>query len=78
MEIKFKLDTNKAVRATVTIAASHGLGRVSEGIKYPQLAFTNALALIVIIAILYSTRPLPLVKKNNPLVREYLFLQQST
>jgi hypothetical protein len=70
MEIKFELDTNKAARATVTIAASYGLGRVSEGTKYPQLAFTNALSLIVIIAILYSTRPLPLVKKNTPLARE--------
>jgi hypothetical protein len=31
MEIKFKLDTDKAARATVAIAVSYGLGRVSEG-----------------------------------------------
>ncbi len=65
MDIKFKLDTNKAARATVTIAASYGLGRVSEGTKYPQLAFANAIALIVIIAILYSTRP-AVAKKTTP------------
>jgi hypothetical protein len=58
MEIKFELDTDKAARATVAIAASYyGLGRVSEGTEYPQLAFANAIALIIIIAILYSTRP---------------------
>jgi hypothetical protein len=64
-EIKFKLDTNKAARATVTVAASYGLGRVSEGTEYPQLAFANAIALIIIIAILYSTRP-AVVKKTSP------------
>ena len=57
MEIKCELDTDKAARATVAIAASYGLGRVSEGTEYPQLAFANAIALIIIIAILYSTRP---------------------
>jgi hypothetical protein len=57
MEIKFELDTDKAARATVAIAASYGLGRVSKGTEYPQLAFANAIALIIIIAILYSTRP---------------------
>jgi hypothetical protein len=57
MEIKFELDTDKAARATVAITASYGLGRVSEGTEYPQLAFANAIALIIIIAILYSTRP---------------------
>ena len=66
-QVKFELDTNKAVRATVTITASYGLGRVSKGTEYPQLAFANALALIVIIAILYGTQLLPLVKKNTPL-----------
>ena len=70
MEIKFELDTGKAARATVVIVASYRLGRVSEDTKYPQLAFANALELIVIIAILYGTRPLPLVKKNTPLARE--------
>jgi len=58
MEIKFELDTDKAARATVAITASYGLGRVSKGTEYPQLAFANAIALIIIIiAILYSTRP---------------------
>jgi hypothetical protein len=68
MEIKFELDTDKAARAraTVTIAASYGLGRVSEGTKYSQLAFANAIALIIIIAIIYSTRP-AVAKKTTPL-----------
>ncbi len=57
MEIKFELDTDKAARATVSIAASYGLGQVSEGTGYPQLTFANAIALIIIIAILYSTCP---------------------
>ncbi len=64
MEIKFELDTDKAARATVAIAASYGLGRVSDGTKYSQLAFVNAIALIIIIAILYST--CPAVKKTTP------------
>jgi hypothetical protein len=70
MEIKFDFDTDKAARATVTIAASYRLGRVSEGTKYPQLAFANAIALIIIIAILYGTRPAPLVWKNTLLAHE--------
>jgi hypothetical protein len=65
MEIKFELDANKASRATVAIVASYGLGRVSEGAKYPQLTFANAIALIIIIAILYSTRP-AVAKKTAP------------
>jgi hypothetical protein len=31
MEIKFELDMEKAVKATVAIAASYGLGQVSKG-----------------------------------------------
>jgi hypothetical protein len=54
MEIKFKLDTEKVAKATVAIAASYGLGWVSEGTNYPQIAFANAIALITIIAILYG------------------------
>ncbi len=54
MEIKFELDTKKASKAAVAIAASYGLCRASEGTKLPQLAAANALALIVIIPILYS------------------------
>jgi hypothetical protein len=70
MKIKFKLDTDKASRATVVISASYRLGRVSEGTEYPQLAFANALALSVIIAIFYGTCLLPLVQKNTPLTCE--------
>jgi hypothetical protein len=66
MEIKFELDTNKAARATVAIAASNALGRVSKGTEYPQLAFANSIALIVIIAFLYSNRPALLAKKHTP------------
>ncbi len=65
MEIKFELETEKAARATVTIAASYGLGRVSEGTEYAQLAFANAIALIIIIAIVYGTRP-AVAKKTTP------------
>ena len=63
MEIKFELDADKAARTTVTIAASYGLCRVFEGAEYPQLAFANAIALIIIIAIIY--RP-PVAKKPTP------------
>jgi hypothetical protein len=45
MEIKFYLDTEKAAKATVAIAASYRLGQVSRGTKYPQLTFANAIAL---------------------------------
>ncbi len=62
MEIKFKLDMEKAAKATVAIVASYGLGWVSEGTKYPQLAFANATALIAIIAILYGPCPAPKAK----------------
>ncbi len=54
MEIKFELDMEKVAKATVVIAASYGLGWVSEGTKYPQLAFANTIALIAIIAIRYG------------------------
>jgi hypothetical protein len=51
-----------AAETTVAIAASYRLGRVSEGTDYPQIAFANAIALIAIIAILYSPHPAPKVK----------------
>ncbi len=76
MEIKFELDTDKAARATVAIAASYGLGRVSEGTEYPQLAFANAIALIIIIAILYSTRP-AVAKKTTPQYVSFPFFSSS-
>jgi hypothetical protein len=66
----FELNTNKASKAAIVIAASYALGRVSEGTKYPQLAFANSIALIIIIAILYSNRPAPLAKRNTSLVCE--------
>jgi hypothetical protein len=62
MEIIFELDTEKAAKATVAIVASYGLVRVSEGTKYPQLAFANAIALIAIFEILYDPRLVPKVK----------------
>jgi hypothetical protein len=62
MEIKFDLATEKAAKATVAIAASYGLGQLSEGTEYPQLAFANAIALIAIIAILYGPCPVPKAK----------------
>ena len=52
MEIKLKLDTKKTVKAAVAIAAAYRLCRVSKGIKSNQLAAANALALIVIVAII--------------------------
>ena len=64
MEIKFELDMEKATKATVAIVASNGLGQVSEGTKYPQLAFTNVIALIAIIAILYA--PARHLKQSKP------------
>jgi hypothetical protein len=70
MEIKFEHDTKKAAIATIRIVAFSALGRISEGTKYPQLAFANSIALIIIIAILYSNRPSPLAKRNTPLVCE--------
>ena len=59
MEIKLKLDTEKTAKAAVAIAAAYGLSRVSERAANPQLAAANALALIVIVAILYGPRPAP-------------------
>jgi hypothetical protein len=62
IEIKFEMDTKKAAKATVAIAASYGLGRVSEGTDYPQITFANAIALIAIIAILYGPHQAPKAK----------------
>ena len=59
MEIKFKLDTKKTTRAAVAIAAAYALCRVSEHSDSPQLAAANAIALIIIITILYGPRPAP-------------------
>jgi hypothetical protein len=59
MEVKFKLDTKLALKATVAIAAAYGLCRVSKGNEFPQLVSANTLALIFIIAILYGPCPAP-------------------
>jgi hypothetical protein len=52
MEIKFELDTKKATRAAVAIAAVYPICHVSKHSDSPQLAASNAITLIVIIAIL--------------------------
>jgi hypothetical protein len=54
MEIKFKLDTKKSAKAAVAIATAHALSRVSLATDLPQLATANALATIIVIAILYG------------------------
>jgi hypothetical protein len=56
MEIKFELDTKKATHAAVAIAAGYALCRVSKHSNSPQLTTANAIALIIIIAILYGPR----------------------
>jgi hypothetical protein len=63
MEIKFELDTEKALKAAVAIAAAYGLYPVSASTKIPQLATANSLVLIVIITILYGPCPVP--KKSS-------------
>jgi hypothetical protein len=62
MEIKFESDTERAAKATVAIAVSCGLGRVSEGTKYPKLASANVIALIAIIGIIYGPHLAPKTK----------------
>jgi hypothetical protein len=59
MEIKFKLDTDKAAKAAVAIATAHVFSRVSLATDLPSLAVANALATIIVIAILYGPRPAP-------------------
>ncbi len=63
IEIKLKLDTKKTSKAAIAIAAAYGLCHVSKGTKSPQLTAANALALIVILMILYGPC---LVPKNPP------------
>ncbi len=59
MEIKRELDTEKTAKASVAIAAAYGLCRVSEGTKSNQLAAVNALALILIVVIIYRPCSVP-------------------
>ena len=63
MELKLELDTEKTAKAAVAIVSAYGLFRVSETTTFPQLAAANAIALIIIVAILYGPRPAP---KNPP------------
>ena len=59
MEIKFKLDTKKSAKVAIVIATAHALSCVSLAMDFPQLTAANALATIIIIAILYGPRPAP-------------------
>ncbi len=52
MEIKLELDTEKTAKAAVAIAVTCGLCRVSQQSRRPQLAVINAVAIIIVIAIL--------------------------
>ena len=63
MEIKLELDTHKTAKAAIAIASAYGLCRVLNSTEFPQLAAANAIALIIIIAILYRPRPAP--KKSS-------------
>jgi hypothetical protein len=65
MEIKLKLDTEKASKADMAIAAAYGLCRVSADNEYPQLTATNTVPLIVIIVILYDPRLAPNITKST-------------
>ncbi len=56
MEIKLELDTEKLAKAIVTVTAIIGLCWVSEGSENHSLASTNALAIIIIIAVIYYPR----------------------
>ena len=56
MEIKLELDTEKMAKAVVTVTAILGLCWVSECSENHSLATTNALAIIIIIAIIYVPR----------------------
>jgi hypothetical protein len=62
MEIKFELDTKKSAKATVAIATVHALSCVSLAMDLPQLAAANALATIIVIAVLYG--PCPALKHS--------------
>ena len=64
IEIKFKLDTEKASKVAVAIAAAYRLCRVSADTEYPQFAVSNAFTLIIITAILNDPHPAPKIKKS--------------
>ena len=56
MEIKLEIDTEKTAKAVVTVTAILGLCQVSERSENHSLASTNALAIIIGIAIIYCPR----------------------
>ena len=56
MEIKLELDTEKMAKAVVTVAAILGLCWVSEHLENHSLATANALAIIIVITIIYCPR----------------------
>ena len=53
MEIKIELDTKKTVKAAAAIVSAIGLCCVSRSTQYPQLTAASAIALIIIVRILY-------------------------
>jgi hypothetical protein len=59
------LNTEKASKAVVAIAAAYRLCHVSVDTGYPQLAVANTIAIIIIIAILYGPRPALTIKKSS-------------
>ncbi len=58
MEIKLELDTEKTAKAVITVTAILGLCRVSERSGNHSLASANAIAIIIVIAIIYYPRRL--------------------
>jgi hypothetical protein len=59
MELMFKLDNKKSAKAAVAITTTHALSHVSLATDSPQLVAANALATIILIAILYGPRLAP-------------------
>ncbi len=59
LEIKLELDTEKTAKAAVAIPSAYGLCRVSNSTEFPQLASAYAIALVIIIVILYGPCPAP-------------------
>ena len=53
MEIKLELDNEKTAKSVVTVTAILGLCQVSKRSENHSLASVNALAIIIVIAIIY-------------------------
>ena len=56
MEIKLELDTEKTAKATVAVAAILGLCRIPKRSENHSLATANAIAIIIVITIIYGPR----------------------